>query len=916
MARTGSALYAAGATLALVWLLLPHPIASNDAVLVGVVTVAYVAAALMWWGGDRLTLRQWELVVALGIGLISVAIMVSGRTTTPFVLLYLWSNFYAWYFFPRRRALLQLGLTGAAYATVLLVHDKVGIGPSSAGTLPLLGPGAARWLITVGTMAVAGVLVATLRKRVERLIRELTEERNFVLSVVDTAAALVMIFGLDGRLLACNRACERITGYSGDEIRGGHISEFMLVPQELDGARAEWDLLVESGGPREFDFHLVTRDGEHRLIAWSAVVVPDAAGVPDHVVATGVDVTERKRGERELRRHAARQAAVAELGRRGLEGMALPQLTEEVAELVAEQLGLDHCQVWELAPYSGDLALTAAHGALADQVGSLAVSAGTGTFPGFVLQSDGPAIVEDFAREHRFSPPARLMDARVVGGIGVPIPGPRRAYGSIDGQVCEPRAFSREETLFLQSVAHVLGAAIERWRAEEAIRHNALHDPLTGLPNRVLLLDRLTHVLAKRDTAGPRGAVFFMDIDNFKLINDSLGHDAGDQVLKAIGPRLTEAVRPSDTVARFGGDEFVVLCEETEDGRDALRVAERLQQALGQPFVLDGEAHFLTASIGVALASGRYEGPEALMRDADAAMYRAKDRGRGECELFDDTLRNLVIGRLRLENALRGVVERDELRAYYQPIVSLETGAITGLEALMRWHHDGLGPISPLEFIPIAEDTGLIVPMGAWMLEEVCGQAVRWAEELGIEPPPISVNLSPRQVAHAELVPTVARVLQDQGVPASWLALEITENVLISEAESPWNTLQALKKLGVTLMLDDFGTGYSSLSYLKRFPVDVLKIDRSFVDGVGSESEDSAIVKAVVRMARALELGVIAEGVETEGQVEALRELGCERAQGYLFGRPVPAAQITPMLQRVQPMWDEVPPEPKPAPST
>src|SRR5437764_163429 len=314
MARTGAALYASGATLALVWLLLPHPIASNDAVLVGVVTVAYIAATLMWWGGDRLTLRQWELVVALGIGLISIAITVSGRTTTPFVLFYLWSNFYAWYFFPRRRAILQLGLTGGAYAAVLLFHDKVGIGPSGPGILPLFGPGAARWLITVGTMAVAGVLVAALRQRVERLIRELTEERNFVVGVVDTAAALVMIFGLDGRLQACNRACERITGYSGDDIRGSHISEFMLLPDELERARAEWDLLVESGGPREFDFHLVTKDGEHRLIAWSAVLVPDAAGVPDHVVATGVDVTELKRGERELRRHAARQAAVAEPG--------------------------------------------------------------------------------------------------------------------------------------------------------------------------------------------------------------------------------------------------------------------------------------------------------------------------------------------------------------------------------------------------------------------------------------------------------------------------------------------------------------------------------------------------------------------------------------------------------------------------
>jgi diguanylate cyclase (GGDEF)-like protein len=401
----------------------------------------------------------------------------------------------------------------------------------------------------------------------------------------------------------------------------------------------------------------------------------------------------------------------------------------------------------------------------------------------------------------------------------------------------------------------------------------------------------------RRDPKASQAAVMVLDVDNFKLINDSLGHEAGDRLLCAIGPRLAGVLRPSDTVARFGGDEFVILAEEVGDGRDALVLAERLQSSLGDPFVLDGEEHFLTASIGVALATGRYESPDPLMRDADAAMYRAKERGRAQCELFDDAMRNQVRGRLRMENALRGVIERDELRAYYQPIVSLADGSISGLEALMRWQHEGLGPVSPIEFIPIAEDTGLIVPLGAWMLEEVCRQIVLWEQELGAAPPPISVNLSPRQVAHAELVPMVARVLERTGVDPARLALEITESVLISEADSPWNTLQALKKLGVTLMLDDFGTGYSSLSYLKRFPVDVLKVDRTFVDGLGSEAEDSAIVKAVVGMACALDLSVVAEGVETEQQVECLRQLGCERAQGFYFGRPRPAADTTALLR-------------------
>src|SRR5947208_1957073 len=381
---------------------------------------------------------------------------------------------------------------------------------------------------------------------------------------------------------------------------------------------------------------MVARDGERRLIAFSAVLVRDENGAPDHVIATGIDITDRKRSEREIRARAVREAAGAELGRCGLQGLSLATLVDQALGLLAEQLALDLCEVGE----------------------------------------------------------------------------------------------------------------------PEAFRHNALHDSLTGLPNRALFLDRLGHVLTRRDPGHPHAAVMFLDIDNFKLINDSLGHDAGDRLLKAIGPRLDTALRPIDTVARFGGDEFVVLCEDVHDGRDAVIVAERLQRALAEPFPLDdGEDHFLSASIGVVLATGRYEDPDALLRDADAAMYRAKARGRAQSELFDDAMRNQVLGRLRMENALRGVLDRDELRVFYQPIVSLDDGSIQGFEALMRWHHDGLGPVSPLEFIPIAEETGLIVRLGAWVLEEACRQSVCWAEELGVPAPMVSVNLSPRQVAHAELVP-------------------------------------------------------------------------------------------------------------------------------------------------------------------
>jgi len=907
MARAAAGLYAAGATLALVWLALPHPRNSNDPMLVLTLACAYAGALYFWVRGDRHSRTWFEAAVAAGSVLISAAIYFSGRAGTPFVLFYLWSNVYAWYFFPWRRAAFQLAFLGAAYATVLAVHDPVAtVGGNTRGLLPVLGPGAARWLITLGTMLVAGGLVAILRDRVDRLLGRVTEERNFVSSVLETAAAIVIIFDLEAKLQGFNRAFEAIGGYTVEELRGRGFGDTMLLPEERDSARRAWETVLETGAC-QFDSHLLTRDGERRMIAWSTVTGRDAHGTVDHVIATGIDITARRRSEDELQNRAAREAAAAELGRRGLEGLPLPQLTDQAVDVVAEHLKLDHCQLWELMPHSGELVLMAARGALEREVGKYTIPADAGSQANYTLTADGPVIVEDVRTETRFTPHPRMMEEGIVSGLNVAIPGPRHPYGVISGNMGRARDFTEDEALFLQSVAHVLAAAIERWRSEQSMRHNALHDPLTGLPNRELFFDRLTHALAKRDTADSTAAVMFMDIDNFKLVNDSLGHDTGDRLLKAVGPRLAGALRPSDTVARFGGDEFVVLCEDVGDGRDAMVVADRLQHALGEPFVLGGEEHFLSASIGVALASGRYSGAEELMRDADAAMYRAKERGRAQCELFDDAMRNRVLGRLRMENAMRGMIDRDEISVHYQPIVSLQDGSITGLEALMRWNHSGLGPVSPLEFIPIAEDTGLIVRLGAWMLEEVCRQAVRWDEELGVAAPPISVNLSPRQVAHAELVPTVARVLEESRLAPDRLALEITESVLINEAESPWNTLHALKRVGVTLMLDDFGTGYSSLSYLKRFPVDVLKIDRTFVDGLGSEAEDSAIVKAVVSMAQALELGVVAEGVETARQVDCLRELGCDRAQGYFFGRPSEAAALTPVLRPVDRALIEIP---------
>jgi predicted signal transduction protein with EAL and GGDEF domain len=370
----------------------------------------------------------------------------------------------------------------------------------------------------------------------------------------------------------------------------------------------------------------------------------------------------------------------------------------------------------------------------------------------------------------------------------------------------------------------------------------------------------------------------------------------GDELLMAAAPRLKQAVRATDTVARFGGDEFGILLDEIADERDATHMAERVAAAFSRPFVLAGNEHFVSASIGIALARGG-ELPQELIRDADAAMYRAKERGRARYELFDEVMRGRAIARLRVENDLRRALERDELRLEYQPLVSLSDGSIRSVEALVRWEHPERGRVMPSEFLPIAEGNGLIEPIGRWVLEQACRQAGHWySARLDDAPVGISVNLSALQIARAGLPELVLASLHSSGLDPACLSLEIKESAMLGDFDALHDALGALKELGVRLVLDDFGMGYSSLTYLTRLPLDGLKVDRSFVDGLGTDGRDTAITEAIIAMSRALSLEVIAEGVETRAQAEALLALGCRVAQGYYFSRPVPASSISEML--------------------
>jgi diguanylate cyclase (GGDEF)-like protein/PAS domain S-box-containing protein len=438
----------------------------------------------------------------------------------------------------------------------------------------------------------------------------------------------------------------------------------------------------------------------------------------------------------------------------------------------------------------------------------------------------------------------------------------------------------------------------DRKRMEAELERLALYDSLTGLPNRALFNDRLLQTIERRGRRQAT-AVYFLDVDRFKRINDSLGHTAGDEVLRELAARIQRTLRPEDTVARFGGDEFTVLCESVGGVLEAVGVADRLQREIALPLRAGGADLRLTVSIGIALAEpGEDVGPSRLLEDADAAMYRAKERGGDRTELFDMAMRERAVEALSIEQELQRALERGELRLFYQPLVSLDAGDIVGAEALIRWEHPDRGLLAPEKFLSVAEESGLIVQMGAWAVGEACRRLRDWDRRNGADPSfGLAVNLSARELTHPDVVTTVLSAVRRSALDPSRLTIEVTEGTAMADRDSGFRALRELSEAGVRIAIDDFGTGYSSLDHLREMPADILKIDRSFVAGMAANSPDSALVAAAIAMGRALEMEVVAEGIETAEQAADLRELGCPLGQGYLFARPLPPEEIDSLLE-------------------
>ncbi|MEX0972088.1 MAG: EAL domain-containing protein [Solirubrobacterales bacterium] len=741
-------------------------------------------------------------------------------------------------------------------------------------------------------------------ERVAEFLGEISSAAGGYRRLIERLPAIVYSceLGERGRWRYVSPQIEQILGYSPEEwMADAGLWAARVHPEDRASALEQETRKAAGDGCNAppIDYRMISREGTVVWILDEAVLEPDDAGIQ---VWHGVlyDITERKLAEQELHRAAAQQAAVARLGRHALQDGDPQRLAKQAVPLMAEIEGVEAACVWEAGREGRRLHLRAG---LEERGGGAErrASAARDSHAGAALESGLHVIVDDWSSERRYSMPPALRVLDVRSSLAVPIAGKERPFGVLDIHSTEPSRFTPQDVHFVQASANVLADALERHSADEALRHRVLHDSLTGLPNRLSFVDSLRDALHRSTASGSPVGILFLDLDHFKLINDSIGHHAGDELLQAVAPRLRAHLRPGDLVARFGGDEFGILVDRLSDENEALAIADRVAGAFSEPYSMGGADHFVTASVGIAIARPIGSEPvdaELLIRDADAAMYRAKERGRGRCELFDAEMRAHALRRLETERELRHALDRDELELHYQPLVCLGSGEIVGLEALVRWRHPERGLLDPGEFVSVAEDSGLIESIGRWVQETACRQALGWHELRPDQRPlDVAVNLSARQVAHRDLATTVREILARTGLEPVNLRLEVTESALVGESAGATATLEELSDIGVRLVLDDFGTGYSSLAYLNRFPFDALKIDRSFVEGLGIEQERTAIVEAVIGMARALSLDAIAEGVENEAQLSELRRLRCDYAQGHLFSRPLTAEKVTGLLR-------------------
>jgi diguanylate cyclase (GGDEF)-like protein/PAS domain S-box-containing protein len=701
----------------------------------------------------------------------------------------------------------------------------------------------------------------------EALSSRLAEERDTLTATLRSLGDGVSALDQEGRVVLLNPEGQRLLGWNESELLGQFLLP-AISPVGLTGDRSAslHNLLGGGLSLRNEDGVFLRRDGTLLPVAY--VLAPlareDSLG--------GAVLVFRDMSERLRAREAETQLIRSEVARSEAEAsqQRLHSLVQNARDLIVI-LDADS-RITYVSP-------------AAEQVWAYAPDALLGTAFGHLVHAEDRAAAGGVLAEAHRRP-------------GTNLDGEMRLHHA-DGawRDCEVIVTNRFGQPAVHGIVLTCHDITERKAYEQQLTRMAFRDSLTGLANRALLLDRLERALDSSHRHDQAVAVVFLDLDNFKVVNDSLGHEQGDTLLIEVAKRLEGCLRAGDTAARLGGDEFTLLLEDASHA-DAVAVAERVVAALCSPIQLADRSVVVSGSLGVALSTpSSRERPETLLRRADLAMYQAKAEGKARWAVFDPSLETRALERLELEGDLRHALDQDEFRLVYQPILSLGDSRIVEVEALVRWWHPSRGVVSPLQFIPVAEETGVIESLGVWVLEQACRQALAWQEQYPSDPPlVVGVNLSARQLQQPDLVVLVERIVRDVGIPPSTLKLEITESAIMQDPDAATRTLQALKDLGIRLAVDDFGTGYSSLSYLKRFPVDTLKIDRSFIEGVGRDNNDTAIVRSIIDLASTLGMTVTAEGVETPTQQWCLLQLGCDRVQGYLFAKPLPAQEMADLL--------------------
>ncbi len=722
-------------------------------------------------------------------------------------------------------------------------------------------------------MAIAIVTTRPRRHNRERLDAAYAErvERGF-----DLAPIGMMVMSTDLEIARVNDALCAVLGRSPVELLRHSVLDF-THPDDLERTNEKRLSLLRKRQDTEPLYKRYLRGDGTVVEALVTAVLIEPHDSPSYILSQLQDGTEQRRAERQ-------NAAIADLGHRALKSTDVMTLISDAMTLARDTLGIAEC-VTTRRLADGAVQIVATTG----PSDNATVTQRTDTQTALTLARLGPIISNDLPSETRFALPDLVTRRGFSRALSVPVPDRAGANLVILGYAnSDCRGFTDEDARFLEAIAHVLAGALNRDATETELRRQALEDPLTGLANRALLASQLDTELRHARRLGNRVCVFALDLDRFKDVNDGLGHRVGDALLRQIAARLGKRVRSEDVLARPGADEFFVVATRPDSDQAVAALAERLLDAVAMPFSVEGHEVFLTASMGIAVSEGGRESAEELLRSADAALSRARRAGGARYETSDATLRRRLTERMAIGRDLRHAVERGELELRYQPLVDLDDERIVGFEALLRWRHPDRGLLSPAEFIHIAEQTGLIVPVGSWVLAAVCDQLADWPDHIHI-----SANVSAVQIGPG-LVSEVEDNLARQNITANRLVLEITESLVLDPRTKPFVT--TLRDAGVQLALDDFGTGYSSLGSLQRFPLDLLKLDRTLITSITDSDGHAAIVRAAIELGQALDVSVLAEGIDAQEQLDALRTLGCPLGQGFLFARPLPAADAGQLL--------------------